>query len=431
MWLAKRLSLASLIPGLPCLAASALCLLTVATVSAGNSLRLDYILSGRSGEHPEIALRGVSRLSTDNTRHVNMQRPALGGNGSITVTNVAGDTLYSNTFSTLFQEWMELGDTVRRSFEATFAIPESEEPVDVTLALLDNHHRQVATHRLRLDNTDILIRTLPRAPYSVDTLHRATWPTPIRVAILGEGYREDESAKFVSRARQAVSAILRHEPFATYADRFEFVAVTVPSVDSGVSIPKLGEWRDTPFGAHFSTFYSDRYLTTPRVFALHDALSGVNYEHIIVLANTEEYGGGGIYNSYTLTAADHPLFEPVVVHEFGHSFGGLGDEYFYEQDAMNDTYALDVEPWEQNITTLVDFGSKWADMVCADTPVPTPVDKNVIDDFVTVGVYEGAGYSTRGIYRPADWCRMRANRIAGFCPVCRRALSRVIRHLTE
>ena len=95
------------------------------------------------------------------------------------------------------------------------------------------------------------------------------------------------------------------------------------------------------------------------------------YEHIIILANTDEYGGGGIYNSYTLTTAHHPLFRPVVVHEFGHSFGGLADEYFYEEDVMNDTYPLDVEPWEQNITTRVDFAAKWQDMLPKGTPVPT------------------------------------------------------------
>ena len=128
--------------------------------------------------------------------------------------------------------------------------------------------------------------------------------------------------------------------------------------------------------------------------SIHNALAGIPYEHIIILANTDVYGGGGIYNSYTLTTAHHPMFKPVVVHEFGHSFGGLADEYFYEDDTMTDTY-----------------------------PVPTPVaqQKNY-----PVGVYEGGGYSFKGIYRPAYNCRMKTNEHPEFCPVCQRAIRRII-----
>ena len=157
--------------------------------------------------------------------------------------------------------------------------------------------------------------------------------------------------------------------------------------------------------------------------SIHNALAGIPYEHIIILANTDVYGGGGIYNSYTLTTAHHPMFKPVVVHEFGHSFGGLADEYFYEDDTMTDTYPLDVEPWEQNITTRVNFASKWEDMLPPHIPVPPPVaqQKNY-----PVGVYEGGGYSFKGIYRPAYNCRMKTNEHPEFCPVCQRAIRRII-----
>ena len=152
-------------------------------------------------------------------------------------------------------------------------------------------------------------------------------------------------------------------------------------------------------------------------------MAGIPYEHVIILANTEEYGGGGIYNSYTLTTAHHPKFRPVVVHEFGHSFGGLADEYFYDDDVMTDTYPLDIEPWEQNISTRVNFASKWEDMLVKGTPVPTPTSEKVK---YPIGVYEGGGYSAKGIYRPADNCRMRTNEYPAFCPVCQRAVRRII-----
>ncbi len=157
---------------------------------------------------------------------------------------------------------------------------------------------------------------------------------------------------------------------------------------------------------------------------MHNALAGIPYEHIIILANTDEYGGGGIYNSYTLTTARHPMFRPVVVHEFGHSFGGLGDEYFYETaDIFAETYPLDIEPWEQNITTLVEFAIKWSDMVTVGAPTRTAPDDA---DKYPVGVYEGGGYASKGVYRPVDVCRMRNNTVKAFCPVCQRAITRMI-----
>jgi hypothetical protein len=165
------------------------------------------------------------------------------------------------------------------------------------------------------------------------------------------------------------------------------------------------------------------------VKAIHDALAGIPYEHIIVLANTEKYGGGGIFNTFTLTAAHHPEFRSVIVHEFGHSFGGLADEYFYnDSNDSNRLYSQQTEPWEQNITTQVDFASKWKDMLPKNTPVPTPV--NLKDKYPT-GIYEGGGYLAKGIYRPSFNCRMKTNEYPSFCPVCQRSLEKIIRFYTE
>ena len=158
-------------------------------------------------------------------------------------------------------------------------------------------------------------------------------------------------------------------------------------------------------------------------------MAGIPYEHIIILANTDTYGGGGIYNSYTLTTAHHPDFHPVVVHEFGHSFGGLADEYAYTE-APSPQYPYEVEPWEPNITTLIDFDSKWKDMIPEGTAIPTPVATENADLYTKVGVYEGAGYTQKGLYRPTTECRMKINEAPAFCPVCQRALERLINFYT-
>ena len=250
------------------------------------------------------------------------------------------------------------------------------------------------------------------------------------MAILAEGYTAAEMDVFFRDAQNTCDALFAHEPFGRLKSRFNVVAVASESADSGVSIPRQGEWKQTAVGSHFDTFYSDRYLTTRSVKRIHDCLAGIPYEHIIILANTDTYGGGGIYNSYTLTTAHHTMFKPVVVHEFGHSFGGLADEYAYS-DEPSPLYPYEIEPWEQNITTLVNFDSKWKDLVPAGTPVPTPVQTDPARIPTQVGVYEGAGYSKKGIYRPVTDCRMRSNEPTAFCPVCQRALERLIRFYTE
>lgn len=265
------------------------------------------------------------------------------------------------------------------------------------------------------------------------------------MAVLAEGYREEEMDSFLNAAKRITDEILSYEPYASHKDKFNFVAVMSPSRESGVSVPLKGEWRDTAFSSHYSTFYSSRYLTTPDVWRVHEALAGVPYEHILILVNTDEYGGGGIYNSYQIAAANNRLTLPVAVHEFGHSFGGLADEYFYTEEE-DGTYPLDVEPWEPNITTLVDFDSKWKEMLADGTSVPTPCSETVgtreeqmkrAEDGLAdgksgrLGVYEGGGYRAKGIYRPQITCRMRDNYHPAFCPVCEAALTRLIHFYTN
>lgn len=396
------------------------------TVFNDSTLRLDYIFGG-DAKAQHIMLDRQTKSAGWAGRRTRLAELPLEGNGTVTVVDCAkGDTLYRTSFSSLFHEWLSTDEaqTTQRAMQNSFLVPLPKGEADIVIEILDSRHRPMAsmTHRYRPD--DELVAVNRKAPLPHRYIHRSGSPEEaIDVAILAEGYTVAEMDSFYRHAEIAVESILAHEPFKSLADRFNFVAVASPSADSGVSVPRISDWRSTAFSSHFSTFYSDRYLTTGSLRDVHDALNGIPYEHIIILANTDEYGGGGIYNSYTLTAARHPLFRPVVVHEFGHSFGGLADEYFYENDVMTDTYPTDVEPWEPNITTLCDFASKWEKLLKKDTPVPTPVaDK----DKYPVGVYEGGGYSFKGVYRPADECRMRNNVYPTFCPACVAAMTELI-----
>ncbi len=417
-----------------------LCLVAVLALHAQNftdyfadkTLRVDYIFTGNAAKQ-EICLDELSALPSWAGRKHHLSELPLQGNGQITMRDVAsGNIIYKTSFSALFQEWLETDEAkaVTKGFENTYLLPYPLQPAEIEITLLNPRGNVRASMKHIVKPDDILIHqkgTEHITPHKY-LLQSGDAEKCIDVAILAEGYTPKEMKTFYKDAAIACESLLAHEPFRSMKNRFNIVAVASPSEDSGVSVPRLGEWKRTAFGSHFSTFYSDRYLTTSRVKSIHDALAGIPYEHIIILANTDEYGGGGIYNSYTLTTAHHPKFRPVVVHEFGHSFGGLADEYFYDNDVMTDTYPLDVEPWEQNISTRVNFASKWEDMLVEGTPIPTPTAES---EKYPVGVYEGGGYSAKGIYRPADDCRMRTNECGAFCPVCQRAIQRIIEFYTE
>lgn len=391
-----------------------------------STLRTDWVLA-RAGGAPQVYLHSMSRYPVWAGRTHRPDSLFLAGNGTVTLRDtLTGRVLYTNSFSTLFSEWFTLPESEGqpRSFETTLLTPLPAVPAWLDVAVTSARRDTIASARMLYSPSDLLVADAIRPRLEQRTLHRGGDPArAIDVVILAEGYTDAEADSFFHHAAVAAREILGYAPFSDSADRFNFTALFTPSRDSGVSIPAEHRWADTAFGSHFHTFYSERYLTTPRVWRLHDAAQAVPYEHIIVLANTPHYGGGGIYNNYTLTAARHPDFRPVVVHEFGHSFGGLADEYFYDDDVMEDTYPTDVEPWERNITTLCDFTGKWENLLPEGTPVPTrPADMGRYP----VGVYEGGGYSARGVYRPAFECRMRNNSYPVFCPGCVLALRRLI-----
>lgn len=394
------------------------------------TLRVDYIFSG-TDRTQEIALDELVCLDGWYGRRGNMDRVPLKGNGQIAMRDAeTGEVLYMTSFSTLFQEWQatEEAVSVRRSFENVFLLPMPCTRAEITVELYDFKGNVSASMSHTVNPDDILIRHTGRSGAPFRYTHRGGEPEKcIDVAILAEGYTEQEMDVFYRDAEAATESLFSHEPFRSMKDRFNIVAVGLPSEESGVSVPLEGVWKRTALSSHFSTFYSDRYLTTLRLKDLHNSLAGIPYEHIIILANTDVYGGGGIYNSYTLTTAHHPAFRPVVVHEFGHSFAGLADEYYYD-DQYVEYYYPGTEPWEQNITTLADFGAKWKDMLDPDTPVPTPqTDENKN----ATGVYEGAGYQSKGVYRGFQDCRMKTNGALEFCPVCQRAITDLIMFYTE
>ncbi len=397
------------------------------TLFDDTTLRMDYILAG-TAEEQAIYLSSMKSYEGWYGKRINMNRLPLQGNGTVTVTDATGqDTIYRHSFSTLFQEWQstEEATKVARSFENTVTIPMPKSTVQVTIELKNMHNGRRAYLKHTVNPQDRLIRIHnPKETLPYTYLQKSgESKDKIDVVFVPEGYTAEEMEQFRRDCEESISAIFQHKAFGARKDRFNFIAVEAPSKHSGVSIPKTKDWKSTAVGSHFDTFYSARYLTTPNVSKLYDLLDDIPCESIIILANTDEYGGGGIFNNYTLTAAHGPSYRAVVVHEFGHSFAGLADEYYYD-DQYETYYPAGIEPWEQNITTLTDFSSKWEDMLPQGTPIPTQADGKDIHS--KVGVYEGAGYQSKGVYRPVQDCRMKTNGAPDFCPVCSRAIMRLI-----
>ncbi len=435
-----------------------------------STLRLDYIFAGNNHDQ-QIFFEQAYCTPQWAGRKSRLADVPLKGNGQIQVKDHAtGRLLFVHTFSTLFQEWQatEEATKVNKAFAASYNVPMPKQPVDITVSLIDFHGKVVGSMTHTVDPADILIRhigengipyhyvwkgkTLPADGKNADQPGKRDYtPTEgpldgvpditqcIDLAIVAEGYTRAQMGKFYHDCQRVVDALFAHEPFTSLKDRFNVVAVAAESLTSGPSVPHLGRWSSTPVGTHYDTFYSDRYLMTQDIHRLYDVLSGVPFEHIIVLVNSDTYGGGGIYNQITVSTSDHPTFHQVLVHEFGHAYAGLGDEYFYD-DGYESMYPADTEPWEPNLTTLVDFQSKWADMLPKGTAIPTPPDPKVPNyrkitnekeqrllDAATqrVGVFEGGGYQSKGVYRPAQECRMKINEVANFCPVCSRAIQRI------
>lgn len=421
-----------------------------------NTLRLDYIFAGNA-KVQSIYLEDLKKQDRWAGRKNRLAEKFLNGNGQVTVRDHATQkVIYVTTFSSLFQEWIQDKEakSVNRAFETSYNVPFPKASIDVTVTLTDCHHKVISSMTHTVDPKDILIRHVGKngIPFryiwkgnpdvqGAANKGEADITGCVDLAILAEGYTEAQMDKFYADCERSVEALFEREPFKSLKNKFNVVAVAAPSLESGPSVPHSNVWNVTAASTNYDTFYSQRYLTTKNMHRVYDLLSGVPFEHIMVLVNSDIYGGGGIYNQVTVATSDHPTFKQVFVHEFGHSYGGLGDEYAYD-DMDEIWYPSDVEPWEPNLTTLKDFSKKWADLMPKNQPIPTPLDPTVPDNkdvdlnnakqmaklnacTQVVGVFEGAGYQSKGCYRPAQECRMKINEVHDFCPVCARAIRRI------
>jgi hypothetical protein len=251
----------------------------------------------------------------------------------------------------------------------------------------------------------------------------------IDVVILPEGYTSAEMDKFKSDCDKFAAELFKFEPYTQNRDKFNIRAVLAPSAESGTDIPGENTWKNTVLNSSFYTFDSERYLMTTDNRSVRNLAANAPYDQIYILVNSSKYGGGAIYNYYSTSVNSNKSSAKIFVHEFGHGFAGLADEYDDGSTSFNDMYPLTVEPWEPNITTLVHFGTKWEKMLPIQTLVPTPFENTT--PALQLGVYEGAGYVAKGLYRPTPDCLMRSFKGDKFCPVCSASVQKMIDFYTK
>lgn len=388
-------------------------------------MRLDVVFTGTADE-TSYAFSGLKKEKYFSGPHKQLVDPFDYGDHKFLVKDVAsGSVIFSQTYCTLYREWQTTTEAqgVRRAYPHVLRFPWPLGEVSVEI-----HDRNRAgdfkmSWSIQIDPASIFGD--PGNPLEFETADLEIHGDPsekVDILFLAEGYTEAEMEKFLGDVERSADYIFSEEPFQSQRDKFNIRAVKSASKDSGTDIPGKGIWKNTVVNSSFYTFGIERYMTTMDFKSVCDVASNAHYDQVYILVNTDKYGGGGIYNHYSISAADNEASRAVVIHEFGHAFGGLADEYYNSSVAYNDYFPLEVEPWNPNLTTLVEFDSKWKEMIGEETPVPTPGEELYQE---VVGVYEGGGYVAKGVYRPMIDCRMHTND-AVFCPVCSKALKKMI-----
>jgi hypothetical protein len=453
-------------------AAALLFLCSVAVLAAPATMRLDYYHTGNSKQEifsvdriviEPLPWPGDLSKSIDDTN--------LGKYFFEVRDQKTKRVLYSRGFASIFGEWetTEEAAAMMRTFSESLRFPAPEAAVEIRLRKRDAQNGWRDLWTTDVDPKDMFVdRSKPPAPASLLPIQKMGDPaTKVDFVILGDGYTAREQAKFERDARRLTEVLFATSPFKEHRRDFNVWALCPPAPESGISRPSTGNYRASPLGATYDAFGSERYVLTFDNRALRQVAQFAPYEFIEILANNRTYGGGGIFNLYSTVAADNAFANYVFVHEFGHHFAGLADEY-YTSPVSYTGPAERVEPWEPNATALLNPDRlKWADLVTAGTPIPTPWNKEAFENYSRsiqqrrgelrkqrrpegemealfheelkheqgffarekyagrVGAFEGSIYEAKGYYRPEVDCIM-FTRTDHFCAVCRRAIERII-----
>ena len=455
-----------------------LLLLLGATAAAGapGTMRVDYVHSGNS----ETEMFSLDQVVIEPLPWTgNMAQPHDKTNRGKYLFEIvdpdSGDIAWSRSFSSIYGEWETIGEAreINRAFHESVRFPAQENVFQLVMKKRGPANEFVEVWRITLDPADVLVHR-ESAMYAdhVVAIHESGDPaTKVDLLLLGDGYTAEEFNEFIAKARELTEVLFATYPFSERKDDFNVWALAPPAQESGVSRPSTGIFHDSPVATSYDAFRSERYVLTMDNKGMRRIASSTPYDFIEILTNSETYGGGGIYGLFSTAAANSGYAGYLFVHEFGHHFAGLADEY-YTSSVKYELPEVISEPYEPNITALLDPDNlKWKHLATPNTPLPTSWPKEefekhsiayqerrrqmradnvpeaemnkLFDDnqvFVetlfdnsgqkgVVGAFEGGGYMAEGLYRSSQNCIM-FTRTQDFCPVCSEAIEKVIDEYT-
>ena len=456
------------------------------------TLRIDYNHTGNAAEEfvslDQLWRQGIWAGSRTNL----VDDLDLGGYYAKIYDAASGELIWSKGFSSYFGEWQTTGpaaEGVLRTYHESVLAPLPKNPVIFALESRDTDGVLQEFFRTAIDTNSWIVRLDP-PPAGIITVDGFIGGDPhgcVDIAIVGEGYTAEEAAKFEADVKRFAKLMIGHEPYASHRDRINVRGVLLPSRESGCDEPSRGVHKRTALGCTFDSLGSERYMLTEDNRAMRDIAQAVPYDVLYIMVNHERYGGGGIYNLFCTFTSDNQWSEYVFLHEFGHSFAGLADEYYTSNVAYTDFYPAGLEPSDRNITALLDPEKlKWADLATGGE-LPTDWNKAAYDamdiayqekrgdingriaelmrggapeaDIArvkdegeklswdhqqevdawfaanpaanVVGAFEGAGYSSEGMYRSQLDCIMFTKGVKPFCAACRRGIVEIIRKYGE
>jgi len=435
------------------------------------TMRMDFFHTGKAGEEMFAVDKVLSDGLWGGSRNILIDKTELGPYFFEVIDRDSKVLLYSRGFANIFGEWQTTPEAEAGwgTFHESLRFPWPKKPVTVIVKKRNAENKFSRIWTADIDPSYRQVNPADRInPYTVNIIaDNGPAQEKLDIVILGDGYSSEEMEKFRSDAKRLSGVLLGAEPFKSRSRDINIRSVETPAEQAGVNKPHHGVFRHTPLSVSYSAFDSERYALTYDNKTVRDVASAVPYEFMVILLNERTYGGGGIYNLYTTVAADNKYSDYVMIHEMGHHMAGLADEY-YTSSVSYEMPPITVEPWETNVTALLDKDNlKWKDLVAEGTPIPTPWNKEEFDAFGykiqeerdsirknllpetvmedlfvrqekaedafftaeqhkgAVGAFEGANYCQKGMYRSQLDCIM-YTRHQVFCEVCRRNISMVI-----
>jgi hypothetical protein len=448
-------------------------LYATAAIAAPAAMRLDYYHTGDATHE----IFSVDQIVIEPTPwpgdpNKNLDTTNLGKYFFEVIDRQSNRILYSRGFASIYGEWETTSEAkeLNRTFQESLRFPAPDAPVQIVLKKRDKLNAFREIWSVLVDPKDMFIdRSRKASPSPLIEIEKNGDPSShVDFLILGDGYREEERGKFEKDAHRLAEILFATFPFKERRKDFNVWGLCPASLESGVSRPSTGIHKASPVGATYDAFGSERYLLTFNNRAFREIASFAPYEFVEILLNNQTYGGGGIFGLYATVAADSLWAPYIFVHEFGHHFAALADEY-YTSAVAYEVPSERIEPWEPNATALLDPENlKWKDLVSPGTPIPTPWDKESFEKYSLeiqkrrrqiraenrpeaemdalfleekkheteilgnekyagkVGAFEGAIYQAKGYYRPQVNCIMFTRNSVPFCAVCRRAIENII-----